>query len=273
MHLLRSLKKNMNNNPYKTFVKVNKKVYSYRDLDSDICAFQSNLDESFNLNKGDRIAIILHNSYESIISILGSLSNGCIFIPINPGLHEQKMRYIINNSKPKIIITDQSIFRKFYNIFQKEKIIIVDSDNEVTIDSFPFQALLEEHVEFRSKKVIDSDIASIIYTSGSTGIPKGVTMTHMGMKTSIDSITSYLNNTPSDIVLNVLPLSFDYGLYQPLMTLSFGGTLILEKNFIFFSNIIKKIKQEEVTGFPMVPAIAEILLKLKGLDFNDLSTL
>src|SRR5439155_15925487 len=75
-------------------------------------------------------------------------------------------------------------------------------------------------------KRIPTDLAAIIYTSGSTGDPKGVMLTHHNMVSAAESISTYLQNKPDDIVLDVLPLSFDYGLYQWLMVNQFGGTLI-----------------------------------------------
>lgn len=86
------------------------------------------------------------------------------------------------------------------------------------------------------------------------------------------SIIQYLENTEADIVLNVLPLSFDYGLYQLLMTFRFGGTLILENSFAFPMVILQRIAEERVTGFPGVPTIFTLLL---GLDLSafDLSSL
>jgi long-chain acyl-CoA synthetase len=57
-------------------------------------------------------------------------------------------------------------------------------------------------------------LAALIYTSGSTGNPKGVVLTHLNIVSAAASITTYLENTADDIILNVLPLSFDYGLYQ-----------------------------------------------------------
>jgi acyl-CoA synthetase (AMP-forming)/AMP-acid ligase II len=116
---------------------------------------------------------------------------------------------------------------------------------------------------------IDIDLASIIYTSGSTGEPKGVMMSHLNMTSAADSIITYLKNTEDDIILNVLPLSFDYGLYQILMASKFGGTVVLEKSYAFPYAIIKKIIKENVTGFPGVPTIFAMLLKIKDLESFD----
>jgi len=68
------------------------------------------------------------------------------------------------------------------------------------------------------------DLACLIYTSGSTGEPKGVMCDHSNITFAASSIIQYLGNTENDIVINTRPLSFDYGLYQLLMTFKFGGT-------------------------------------------------
>jgi len=120
---------------------------------------------------------------------------------------------------------------------------------------------------------IDLDLATIIYTSGSTGEPKGVMLTHLNMVSAATSITTYLKNQEDDIIIDMLPLSFDYGLYQVLMAFKFGGTVVLEKSFTYPYQIIQKMIQEKVTGFPGVPTIYAILLGLKDLDKFDFSNL
>ena len=74
------------------------------------------------------------------------------------------------------------------------------------------------------------------------------------------------------MVINVLPLSFDYGLYQLLMTFKFGGTLVLEKSFTYPAAVLKKMEQERVTGFPGVPTVYAMLLPM-DLSAFDLSSL
>ena len=92
---------------------------------------------------------------------------------------------------------------------------------------------------------IDLDLAMLVYTSGSTGFPKGVMMTHQNVVAAATSITTYLENTPDDIILNVLPISFDYGLYQVLMAVKVGATLVLEKSFAFPQAIFNRMQRGE----------------------------
>jgi acyl-CoA synthetase (AMP-forming)/AMP-acid ligase II len=96
---------------------------------------------------------------------------------------------------------------------------------------------------------------------------------HFNMVSAARSIIQYLENNCDDKILNVLPLSFDYGLYQVLMTFMFGGTIVLEKSFVFPIKIIECIQRERITGFPIVPTVAALLLKMENLAKYDLSSL
>ena len=98
-------------------------------------------------------------------------------------------------------------------------------------------------------------------------------LTHLNMVSAASSITKYLENTSEDIIIDVLPLSFDYGLYQVLMALMFGGTVLLEKVFTYPQQVIDLVVREKVTGWPIVPTIAVILLRFKSLQNYDFSNL
>src|SRR5207248_3016426 len=65
---------------------------------------------------------------------------------------------------------------------------------------------------------IDLDLACLIYTSGTTGEPKGVMCDHSNVVFACESVIQYLGSSESDVILNFLPLSFGYGLYQLFMT-------------------------------------------------------
>ncbi len=136
-----------------------------------------------------------------------------------------------------------------------------------------FDHILDSYPATRPPRAnIDLDLACLIYTSGSTGDPKGVMSDHSNMVFAATSIISYIGNVEEDIVIDVLPLSFDYGLYQLLMVFKFGGTLVLERSFAYPAAILKRIEEERVTGFPGVPTVFAILLQM-DLSPYDLSHL
>src|SRR4029077_19184632 len=120
-----------------------------------------------------------------------------------------------------------------------------------------------------ARKCIDIDLAAIIYTSGSTGDPKGVMLTHRNMLTAGTSISTYLENIEDDVILCVLPLAFDYGLYQMIMAFRLGARLVLERSFTFPAQVLDVVVREGVTGFPGVPTIFAVLDELRSrLDYD-----
>jgi amino acid adenylation domain-containing protein len=199
------------------------------------------------IERGDRVAIWLENGPDAAASIFGVLKAGAVFVPVNPGTKEDKLRYILADCGARALITSE---RKS-NGFSASGVAIIHPANTAT---YP--------VGTPEKRCIDLDLAAIIYTSGSTGRPKGVMLTHLNMVSAANSITSYLENTEDDIILNVLPLSFDYGLYQLLMAFKIGGTLVLERGFVYPFQLVETIIREGVTGLPLVPTIAAILLQM-----------
>jgi acyl-CoA synthetase (AMP-forming)/AMP-acid ligase II len=122
-------------------------------------------------------------------------------------------------------------------------------------------------------RLIDADLAAIIYTSGSTGRPKGVTLLHRNIDTAVDSIAEYLENNAGDVILGLLPLSSSYGLLQVLVTFRTSGRVVLEKGLGYPYEIIKRLKEEKVTGFAGAPTMWAILLRLDGLEKEDFSSL
>jgi acyl-CoA synthetase (AMP-forming)/AMP-acid ligase II len=117
------------------------------------------------------------------------------------------------------------------------------------------------------KRHIDLDLALLLYTSGSTAAPKGVMHTHLGITSVTSSIACYLELDEHDVVAQVLPLSFGYGLTQLFTTFAVGATLALEKSFAFPQATLAMMAKERATCFAMVPTIAALLAR------NDFSAL
>jgi long-chain acyl-CoA synthetase len=225
------------------------------------------------VERGDRVAIYLENSAEAVISIFAILKAGAVFLVVNPTTKADKMSYILNNCRATGLITDRTKLGTLSNAVADSPHLqgvwvaggMPGADFVTTKRLFDLTAALEDSNLSAAplpKKCIDIDLAALIYTSGSTGRPKGVMLTHLNIVSAATSITTYLENRPDDIILSVLPLSFDYGLYQVLMAFKIGGTVLLERSFTYPYRVIELLKQEHVTGFPIVPTISAVLLQL-----------
>ncbi len=213
------------------------------------------------LGRGERVVIFLDNSPETVVAIYAVLQAGAVFSVVNPGTKLGKLAYILNNCGARALITEPRL----------EPIASEAAKSAPSVDftlSSPFINIPSGDVDDEDKNKnpgIDLDLAMIVYTSGSTGFPKGVMMTHRNVVTAASSITAYLESAADDIVLSVLPLAFDYGLYQALMCAKVGATLVLEKSFTYPAALLDKLRRERVTGLPLVPTVAAVLLQLKDL--------
>jgi acyl-CoA synthetase (AMP-forming)/AMP-acid ligase II len=91
------------------------------------------------------------------------------------------------------------------------------------------------------------------------------------MLAAATSISTYLENVEDDVILGVLPLAFDYGLYQMIMAFRTGARLVLERSFLYPAQVLKAVVEEGVTGFPGVPTLFATLAEMKALKRYDFS--
>jgi amino acid adenylation domain-containing protein len=268
--------------PDKTALVCDNRRLTYQEIEKRCNLFAHALINE-GIKRGDRVAVYLENSVEAVLSIFSILKAGAVFIMINPTTKVEKLTYILNNSKAKALITHtkglEIIKKSLDHTPYLDTFIIMGYDTSLFENStkrfISLDEILAQPNQFKQpphKRCIDIDLAALIYTSGSTGKPKGVMMTHLNIVSAATSITTYLENTHEDIILNVLPLSFDYGLYQILMGFKIGGTVVLERSFTYPYVILEKMVKEKVTGFPIVPTISAILLQM-DLRKYDLSSL
>ncbi|MBN1934417.1 MAG: AMP-binding protein [Anaerolineae bacterium] len=233
------------------------------------------------VQRWDRVAIYLPNSVETVVAIFAILKAAGTFVVINPTTKQDKLTYVLNNCRATALFTTAQNAHLAANVSQsvpslKFTIFTGSGAGTVPVETMQHDAFDDVLAAYPDNRppcpTIDQDLACLIYTSGSTGDPKGVMSGHNNVVFASGSIIQYLKNTPDDIIINVLPLSFDYGLYQLLMVFRFGGTLVLENSFAYPAAILNKMVAERVTGFPGVPTVFAILLQM-DLTPYDLSAL
>lgn len=257
--------------PDKVALVVGDQRLTYKEVDQQANRLAHSLTD-LGVRRGDRVVICLDNSAEAVLSIFGALKAGGVFAIVNPGTKVDKLAYVLNNCRAKVIVCPdfrlEELEGRAGQLPDTIGAVITGSLAEdrqkgsLKIVSFGGCFSRGQAPAFRPRRQnIDVDLAALIYTSGSTGTPKGVMLTHVNIVSAAISITTYLENRQDDIILNVLPLAFDYGLYQVLMGFMIGGTVVLEKSFAYPHAVLEKIKQEKITGFPIVPTIAALLLQ------------
>ncbi|MGO4574245.1 class I adenylate-forming enzyme family protein [Microvirga sp. 2TAF3] len=253
----------------KVFLIAGGKRLTYAELD----AYSDRLASALAANgvvRGDRVIVFMDNAWEAAVSIFAVLKAGAVFSPVNPSTKADKLSYILQNCRARAVLTQPklaSVAKAAITDAPSVSLAVVTGGAaEAPLGTYSFEALVAgSDAKPVAHGGIDSDLAMLIYTSGSTGRPKGVMMSHRNVEAAASSITTYIRNTPEDIILNVLPIAFDYGLYQLIMAVKMGATLVLEKSFAFPQAIFDLMRKEHVTGLPLVPTMAALILQMKDL--------
>lgn len=231
------------------------------------------------VGRGDRVIVFGDNTVETVVSFWGVLKANAVVSIVNPLTKTDKLTYLLHDCRAKALISDAHLARIFLPAVAQTPhltaTIVSGEFDGGALASAPGlcrfdEALAHEAAEGPpARKNIDIDLASIVYTSGSTGDPKGVMLTHRCMLAAATSITTYLELREDDIILGVLPLAFDYGLYQLIMSTSVGARLVLERSFTYPAQVLANVVAEKVSVFPGVPTIFTILANLRNLGDYD----
>lgn len=216
------------------------------------------------VGRGDRVAIYMDNTWPAVVSIHAASLCGAAIMPVNPQTKADKLGFMLADSGARALLTDGHLAGEFVPALRDLEAapwIACSGIIPTGVEAAPFDDLLRDTAPLAEEiGTIPSDLAALIYTSGSTGQPKGVMQTHLSMCFARDSLVEYLRLRADDRILCALPLAFDYGLYQLLMSARLGATLVLERSFAFPAQIFARMREHGVTVFPGVPTIFAMLL-------------
>lgn len=227
------------------------------------------------VQRGDRVGVFLGNSVEAVVSVFAILKANAVFVVINVNTKADKLAFVLNNCRATALISHvrlrDVVAEACPSVSSLHYLVLAGSAKQThpsaDIPTTGWDAALEAYpADQPPRRCIDMDLAALIYTSGSTGVSKGVMVTHLNMVSAATSVVAYLENTSQDILLNALPLSFSYGLYQVLTAFMVGGTLVLERGFVFPQAVLDRMAGERVTGFAGVPTVFALILQQKHLD-------
>jgi amino acid adenylation domain-containing protein len=262
--------------PEKTALIHKKRSWSYRDLMLEIYRLGAQL-QCFGVRRGDRVVVCCGNQPETVVGFWGVLGAGASVSVISPEQDIAKIQFILQDSQATALVVAWDVYAeiapRLAAMESLRGVVVVGGsvDQETPIPAVEFPGPVEPG-EFVPAGTISEDLASLIYTSGSTGEPKGVMMTHANMLAALASLNEYLRNTEDDTFIVVLPLSFDYGLYQVIMAFSVGGTLVLEHDMVLPLQTMKAIAGYRCTAVPGVPVFFELLEQFSRFGPFDFSS-
>jgi len=215
------------------------------------------------LGRGDRVAIYLEKRIETVVAMFATSAAGGIFVPVNHVLKAAQVGHILTDSGARVLVTTTDRLAQLDSVLSAsgvEHVVLVGSPSARDADGVIVHQWLSSHgpetipTASVADEPIDVDPAAILYTSGSTGSPKGVVLSHRNLIVGAESVSSYLGSTPDDVILSVLPLSFDAGLSQMTTAFAVGAHSVL-MNYLLPRDVPKLCAQHGVTGLTCVPPL------------------
>ncbi len=202
------------------------------------------------IGRGDLVAICLDRSFEMVIAMLAVLKSGAAYVPVDPEYPEARIRFMLNDSVPKLLITRKELAH-----------FAVETTPVLLVEDHAFTGSSDAIFTGQEERNID-DPAYVIYTSGSTGTPKGVVISHKALANHMLWMKEISSFTSNDSVLQKTPYSFDASVWEFYLPLLNGGRLVIAKpdGHLDTNYLVQLIRQSNVTHVQFVPSLLRLFI-------------
>ncbi len=212
------------------------------------------------LRRGERVVVYLEKRVETVVAMLAVSSAGGVLVPVNPLFRPRQVAYVVADCDARVVVTTWERHRTLGARIEAGEspphLVLIGDGDDPGPGATTWERLCAagEPAHGDGDGVIDADVAAILYTSGSTGSPKGVVLSHRNVLAGAESVAAYLRHTRDDVVLAVLPLSFDAGFSQ--LTTSFvAGAHVVLVNYLTPAEVVRLCARHGVTGLTCVPPL------------------
>ena len=210
----------VNSTPEKVAVRFGEDHLTFRSLQEKVSKLASGL-RGLGVVSESKVAVYVERSLDMVIGLLAIMRAGGTYIPLDPNYPEERLKWVLEDSQPLVILTEDSLRHKInasdaqiYCLDRQQDLLLLD---EAANRSYTLPTI----------KIFDQNAAYVIFTSGSTGRPKGVQVTHAGLLNFLLSMQKEPGLSPDDTLLAVTTISFDIAaleIYLPLIT---GAELVI----------------------------------------------
>ncbi|PID13865.1 long-chain fatty acid--CoA ligase [Sporosarcina sp. P34] len=274
MNLSQLFEQNASKRPEKMALYYENRSYTYAELNNEINKLAHGL-ANLGVKKGEKIALMMKNSDNFVISYYACIKMGFILVPMNFRLVEREITYIMDQSDSMMVICDTEfedvVVKAAKNVSAIRQIIV--TENPKTEESLLLQKVLSKNATNPLTEIESSDDIHILYTSGTTGNPKGALFDHQRALNVMLAITGTLGYNSEEKYIHIAPLFHAAQLVICLLSgLSLGGTHVIHRDFNP-EVVFKDIEKHQITNFFAVPTIFSALLSYPDKDRYDVSSI
>ena len=262
---------------------------TYRDLERKVFEMARGL-YALDVRHGDKVAVLMGNRSEWLISALAIASLGAVVVAVNTWGTSRELGYVLNHSDAKCLILTPTYLKYDYRAMLSElqersavprlqQVIAVGGGGHpsswVPLSACVArgEAIASELVDAASQAVQPHDLAYLVYTSGSTSAPKGVQLLHQGLIENTWRIGERMKVTHADKLWLAVSLFWGYGCVNAFLNLlTHGGCIVLQESFDA-GQALELIERERCTLYYGTPNMAQAMVEHPDFGRRDLSSL
>jgi fatty-acyl-CoA synthase len=256
----------------KTFLTLGDQRWTYANAEKQAAALASGL-RALGLNQGDRLAIILPNIPQFVITVFAAAKAGLIVNPINVRRHKSEVAARLDRTRPSAIVTNiehiEMIDELRSDFPELKQVISVDGG----ANAKAFNELLASTAALPPIVVKPDDVAAVLYTLGNSGEPRGAMLTHTSLIRNAAGIASTLNATPEDVFLGAVPFSNAFGLTPTILACTVAGASLAPLPTYHADDALALIEKQKVTVHHGVPTMFALELNHPNFKPGSCATL
>lgn len=253
------------------------KTITYSELETASNQLAATLSKR-GVKTGDRVAIMLNKSIESVVSLFGILKAGAIYVPIDPQSPYPRMHHIIKHCHVESLITSHQNWLKTEVGLSREtplkRVIVTDAnghgarDTGARLEAIAWESIHEESPAYEPARLSDANPAYILHTSGSTGVPKGVAISHLNALTFVNMAADFFELSENDRLCNHAPLHFDLSVFDLFGAVKAGAAIVLvpESLSAFPQALAELIEKERISVWNSVSSVLTMMADRGGLE-------
>ena len=260
--LQKILSNSIKNNKNKKAIWVNNKYYTYKKLKE----LSENYKKIFSNINSKSVCILSEKTIYCYASILATVLDGRIYVPLNPKFPVEKNKQIFNFSESKILLVESKFINQARLIVgkkNKKNFFIIILDKKIKSNNL-------EKKPFKTTK--SQSICYLLYTSGSTGKPKGVPINNFNLVSYLKNVSEVCKASNKDKFSHNFDLTFDLSIHDIFFCWMSGSCLyVLSKEHLLNPGYF--IKKHKLTIWFSVPSLGLNMLKMKQLTKNAFPSL
>ena len=171
---------------------------------------------------GDRVAVQVDKSIETVQLYIGTVLAGGVFLPLNTAYTAAEIAYFLSDATPAVVVCDPAREAEIAPLAGDATVFTLDADGQGSLTND-----LAEVTDFTPIPRSGDDLAAILYTSGTTGRSKGAMLSHDNLASNSEMLRAYWRFSDKDVLIHALPIFHTHGLFVATNVALFAGASIV----------------------------------------------